>query len=487
LAKGVPLRRISLWFSILAFIGAAGFASAAPLSSDNEWMGMYMLGQKVGYSHTSIEPAGKGSFRIQSDSVLRVALLGQSMEQRIGMTYLVTSQGKPLTLSMKMSSAGHDASIQAKYEPSVVRCALTTGGETTRKDVSIPKGVSLDIDPELQTGSPLKIGKPVVIYYFNPANLTIEKTSVEAVRNESITVGGIAYSALVVVSHTPMGDITAWEDKDGHSLREQSILGITMKKETREEALSLPSEKYAPPADLAKALAVDSGRDLNAPREASYLKIRLTSPDMPDPVSDGRQTVKRVDKDTVILTINAQPLAPKDAVTVAQASRLQPEWVKPAPYVQSDNPKIKALAKSIVKGETNAFWAAQKIRDWVHQNMKVDANIGVIRSGLDVYNDKRGVCRDFAMLYVTLARAAGLPTRIDTGLVYSEGAFYYHAWAESFVGRWIDIDPTLPTAFVDATHLKMGRGGAESLLSSGKVMGRLKAQTLDYRTGDTSS
>jgi transglutaminase-like putative cysteine protease len=147
---------------------------------------------------------------------------------------------------------------------------------------------------------------------------------------------------------------------------------------------------------------------------------------------------------------------------------------------------MKALAAKILKGETNAFWATQKLRDWVHQNMGVRADIGVIRSVMDVLMDKRGVCRDFAVLYTTLARAAGIPTRVATGLVYSEGAFYYHAWAESYVGKWIDVDATLPTAFVDATHLKLAHGAVESMFSSGRVMGQLKAKVLDYKSGEPS-
>src|SRR5947209_1869987 len=76
---------------------------------------------------------------------------------------------------------------------------------------------------------------------------------------------------------------------------------------------------------------------------------------------------------------------------------------------------------------------------------------------------RRRVCLDYATLYAALARAAGVPTRLCAGIVYAQGKFYYHAWAESYVGQWVAFDPTLydpeqPVAYVDATHIKFAQG-----------------------------
>jgi hypothetical protein len=482
----MTLRRPIPILASLGFVLLLGRASAAPLAPDEEWLGMYLLGHKVGYTHTKVTPgAGKGaSMKVESESVVRMAILGTALEQRVNMTEEATPAGKPLTSEMTMSSAGHDTRVRARFESNAIHCSVVSGGTTSAKVVPIPAGVSLELDPDLMSRKPLPLNKPKVIHYFNPASLNIARATVEALRTEPLTQGGITYTATVVLTQAPEGDTTAWQDKDGKTLKLKSLLGLTMVRETKEEALNLPSDKYEPPADLGKALAVDAGRALDDPRKASRLKLRLTSPALPAPVADDRQKVERVDPNTVDLTITAPILKPGGSLTLAEAAKREPDAAKPGPYLQSDDPKMKALAKQILDGETNSFWAAQKIRDWVHANMSVKGDIGIVRSGLDVLKDRRGVCRDFAVLYVTLARAAGLPSRIATGLVYSEGAFYYHAWAESYVGRWIDLDPTLPTAFVDATHLKLGHGPAESMLSVGKVMGNLTVKVLDYTTGE---
>ncbi len=116
--------------------------------------------------------------------------------------------------------------------------------------------------------------------------------------------------------------------------------------------------------------------------------------------------------------------------------------------------------------------------------MTPDPSIGVIRSATDVYGRRRGVCRDYATLYTAIARAAGLPTRLCAGIVYSQGRFYYHAWAESYVGKWVAFDPTLyqpsiGAEYVDATHIKFAQGDVTGMLNVVSIVGRLKIKVLE--------
>jgi transglutaminase-like putative cysteine protease len=89
------------------------------------------------------------------------------------------------------------------------------------------------------------------------------------------------------------------------------------------------------------------------------------------------------------------------------------------------------------------------------------------------------------VLYVALARAAGIPARIATGLTFVRGAFYYHAWPEVFIeespgrGTWLPVDPTLNQFPADATHFRLARGGLESQAAILPLIGRLKIAVLD--------
>ena len=78
---------------------------------------------------------------------------------------------------------------------------------------------------------------------------------------------------------------------------------------------------------------------------------------------------------------------------------------------------IRALAREVVESETDAWRAALRINRWVYKNMEkvlVDAF-----TALDALHDRKGECQSHTNLFTALARAAGIPTKVVNGLVYS--------------------------------------------------------------------
>ena len=93
-----------------------------------------------------------------------------------------------------------------------------------------------------------------------------------------------------------------------------------------------------------------------------------------------------------------------------------------------------------------------------------------------VLAEGRGDCTEHALLFVALARAAGIPARQVHGLVHTDTgagpALYWHEWAEILLdGRWVAVDPTFGQFPADATHLALGTGRSTS---STHVMGQLR-------------
>lgn len=81
----------------------------------------------------------------------------------------------------------------------------------------------------------------------------------------------------------------------------------------------------------------------------------------------------------------------------------------------------------------------------------------------------RGVCQDYAQIYVTLLRMAGIPARYVCGMIVGEGAS--HAWAEALCGdRWVAFDPT-NDCLVSDRHIKLGHGrdAADCAINRGLV------------------
>ncbi|MCM1089394.1 MAG: transglutaminase family protein [Butyrivibrio sp.] len=68
----------------------------------------------------------------------------------------------------------------------------------------------------------------------------------------------------------------------------------------------------------------------------------------------------------------------------------------------------------------------------------------------------KGVCQDYAHIYATLLRMAGIPARYVCGMTVGEGAS--HAWVEALCGdRWVPFDPTNDCVVSD-WHIKLGHG-----------------------------
>jgi transglutaminase-like putative cysteine protease len=56
----------------------------------------------------------------------------------------------------------------------------------------------------------------------------------------------------------------------------------------------------------------------------------------------------------------------------------------------------------------------------------------------------RGVCQDFAHLFLGACRGIGLPARYVSGYVCQPGEVATHAWCQVWAGKagWVDVDPT---------------------------------------------
>ena len=87
---------------------------------------------------------------------------------------------------------------------------------------------------------------------------------------------------------------------------------------------------------------------------------------------------------------------------------------------------------------------------------------GGFASSLTVLQSLSGDCTEHTVLFIALARAAGIPARICSGIVFAKDAFYYHFWPEVYVGKWVQMDPTLDQVIADANHIQLGGSTLES-------------------------
>ena len=98
----------------------------------------------------------------------------------------------------------------------------------------------------------------------------------------------------------------------------------------------------------------------------------------------------------------------------------------------------------------------------------------------EVARSREGDCTEHAVLVAALGRAAGIPTTIETGLVYQRGRFYYHAWNVFWIDewqQWVTGYAVFNQVPADVTHLRFVRGEAQEQLDLIGLLGRLKLET----------
>ncbi|WP_426349517.1 transglutaminase-like domain-containing protein [Alloiococcus sp. CFN-8] len=121
--------------------------------------------------------------------------------------------------------------------------------------------------------------------------------------------------------------------------------------------------------------------------------------------------------------------------------------------IKSDE-NIDYTAVSLTEGLDSDRSKARTLYTYVGSNIQYDdakaerilSNDFSTGSGaIEAFRSKKGICFDYASLYVAMCIAAGLEVRMITGEGYNGVAWISHAWNEVYLedeDRWIQVDTT---------------------------------------------
>ena len=159
--------------------------------------------------------------------------------------------------------------------------------------------------------------------------------------------------------------------------------------------------------------------------------------------------------------------------------------LKPTAWMQSDHPRLKALAAPIARLKISDTRKMQMLIEVARPYLgRIDFNGHF--SALETLARRSGDCTEAAVLLGALGRAAGIPTKVANGVVYSReayhgvgNAFLPHSWTLAYVdGHWKSFDLALET--FDSTHiaLTVGDGDARSVSAAGQLASLLVWQDM---------
>jgi transglutaminase-like putative cysteine protease len=166
------------------------------------------------------------------------------------------------------------------------------------------------------------------------------------------------------------------------------------------------------------------------------------------------------------------PVSP-DACEVPVAD-LPPEMLRyllPSRYCEVD--RLLDVA-GMLFGNSRPGWArVQGVCDWVQRNVTFGYPFASpTKTALDVYADRRGVCRDFQHLAITFCRCLNIPARYATGYLGDIGVPYvppmdFSAWFEVYLqDRWWTFDARNNKPRIGRVLMARGRDAADVAITT---------------------
>jgi transglutaminase-like putative cysteine protease len=126
-------------------------------------------------------------------------------------------------------------------------------------------------------------------------------------------------------------------------------------------------------------------------------------------------------------------------------------------------------------GSTPLGWArVQAVVDWVHNHLTFGMeHARSTRTAFEAFEERKGVCRDFAHLAITLCRCLNIPARYATGYLGDIGVpasplpMDFSAWFEAYLGgRWYTFDARHNTPRIGRILMARGRDAVDVALTT---------------------
>jgi len=476
-------RRLSVLCALSALLGCV---SPAPLARGEqedgrttEWHIVRLLGKPAGYffvREVDLEDGGVETFQRMR---LRMSRAGTLTETELSTTVRESAGGGVTAFESRQRTGKNTVTTSGKVLGERLVIEVLSDGAPTRKLESAfdprargPHWIERELHEKLVGAG--DEGDELRQFVFSLDVLKcVEQHSVAGPIEEVELADGSRRALRRIESRldVPPGiTITSWIGADGRTVKSaMPVMQIEVLRSTREAVLA---EDFASPPEIFVSSSVPLDEPLPTRRRDITYRIRrrgdgdrdnsateepaLATRAAPwrleasgaaghdlraDPASSGWIVrVRAVEPTTSV----QRPVAPTPALAPFLAANV---------FIESDDPQIAEIARTIVGDETDGWRAACRLEKWVHEAVR-DKNLGTaFATAKEVLESRAGDCTEHAVLLAALARAAGVPARVVAGLTHAHQSFVGHMWTEVWVGEWIALDATIGRGRVDADHI----------------------------------
>jgi len=442
---------------------------------------------KVGYKSEAITRTDR-SLIYMEDIVIKLNIAGISREVFFQCAVSLDSTS---VLSRFMDFTIHSGNHQNNCRGTVRSDSLII---EVRKDAFTPwqKGIfTVDENMTFPTALPYYLHRAesdsMSIAVFDP--VIFDQYRVSAVRRgeESFALGDSTYRTTRYELSFLDKRSTVWLDDDGIPVKSEGAMffaglfgDVRIEKSMSSDVFLLPLE-VSLGNDLVGSAVFTPDTPIPDPRNIDYMEIRIDGIRAANiDVTASNKEVKSFNP--VVFAIHREPLPdnPYRHYEIRRAA-IDTTVYGISDFIQAKDARFQRTAESIVTADSDTLTAARQLNRWVFQTMRKEEGLDITRS-IDILRLKRGACDEHTKLFTALARSIGIPTLVNLGYVYRDGAFRYHSWPTVFVdGMWHDLDPLFGQDAADATHVAMVRGGFDTIIELLRIQGKMSISVLDAR------
>lgn len=148
--------------------------------------------------------------------------------------------------------------------------------------------------------------------------------------------------------------------------------------------------------------------------------------------------------------------------------------------------RMSSVAAELFGGVPRGWNRVQAVCSWVHEKVTFGYEFAnPTKTALDVLAERRGVCRDFQHLAITLCRALNIPARYATGYLGDIGVpvspvpMDFSAWFEAYLeDRWWTFDARHNQPRIGRVLTAVGRDAADVAITTSFGTANLKKFTV---------
>ncbi|MCF7811810.1 transglutaminase-like domain-containing protein [bacterium] len=441
------------------------------LEAESSWLSIYIQDQKIGYANSVLKPLPQGGYEISEFSLIEGAMMGAQQSMRMWMNINADSALALVSFKGAVDAGAYSTSYEGSVSKRVLSVKITTSGNPVERFFPAPEPIYLSqvVKPLIQSGK-FNEGDSLKLAGFDPVSMKMQDMFIVAGEKLKKEIDGEEIPVRKLTTTMEGLSSTLYVDDDGNTVVEYGPMGMVMKQESSEKALIM-NDRIGD-VDFLSLYSIKPIGSIRDPRSAAIMRYKVSGVSL-EQVTSASDRQKIIDDTDGLIEVNI------DSEPVQLTDKELTKFTSDAPLIECRDKQIIYAAVLAVAGGQDRLDSLNRLSDWVFKNVKKKMSAG-IPSALAVLTTREGDCNEHSTLFVAMARAVGIPAKMQLGVVYQDGSFYYHAWTAAYVDkRWIEYEPTFGLERADAARIALASGDLSNAIELAGAIGQIEIEIID--------